>query len=90
MSDETVYFEEVPLTDELLVEWFETFSPNVRSFATHFVLNILPKYRGDIDAIENESDRMLAKIVSGHFRAFLNLRFVNQDPPKRLVFLLFE
>lgn len=87
MSDETVYFEEVPLNDELLVEWFETFSPNVRSLATHFLLNIHPKYRGDI---ENEIDRMLVKIVSSHFRAFLNLRFVNQDPPKRLVFLLSE
>jgi hypothetical protein len=68
------------IDDDFLNEWFDSFHPSVKTFATNFVINKLRRYDFNPDAIEDGDDKCLANLLVNHFSAFLKLKIMDENP----------
>jgi hypothetical protein len=66
------------LDQEIIDEWLDTFDPSVKTFASHLVINLLPRYGYHtlMDAGRGE----LPSILVEHFECFLKLKFMDAFP----------
>ena len=89
MNDQKLYLTRFALDRDLLEEWLETFPPSTKTFAAHFVINILRDYMYDYDAIHDSNDKLISNILCDHFFAFMKLKFLNMDTPRTLLGIAF-
>ena len=68
------------IDDDFLTEWFDSFHPSVKTFATNFVINKLKVYDFNPDKMEDGDDKCLANLLVNHFSAFLKLKIMDENP----------
>lgn len=66
--------------EDLLNQWFDSFDPSIKTFATDFAMNKLRRYDFDFDKISDDDDKYFAKLLSIHFAAFLELKIMDACP----------
>ena len=85
MSTVPDFLTDYAITNEFIDEWLDWFDPSIKTFVTNFVFNVLRKYDFDHEKIECPDDREFAVILSGHFFAFLKLKYQEQNPNRILL-----
>jgi len=68
------------IDDDLMNQWFDSFHPSIRTFATNFVINKLKQYNFNPDIMEDDGDVYFANLLAKHFAAFLDLKMMDANP----------
>ena len=75
-------FVPIQITDELIQEWLDSFCPSAKTFATNFIINLVPRYGYDYLAQEGYGE--ILSVMSEHFVSFLELRAEEMCPGRIL------
>lgn len=68
------------IDDDFMSQWFDSFHPSVKTYATDFVINKLKRYNFNPDLIEDMDDKSFAIMILKHFDGFLRLKMMDANP----------
>jgi len=68
----------IQINDELIQDWLDSFCPSAKTFATNFVVNLVPRY--GYDYLEEEGYGEILSVINEHFIAYLQLKVAETHP----------
>ena len=74
----------IPITQDLIECWLDTFPPEIKTFTANFVINTMRKADFEPEKLADDGQRFFANLLGGHFEAFLKVWFYDNYPDQVL------
>ena len=72
------------IDDNFINQWFDSFHPSIKTYATNFVINKLKRYDFNLDLIEDKDEKIFADMLFRHFTCFLKLKAMDENPGRAI------